>query len=523
MISEDNHTKLRKRYDHKILGAEDLASLFPLDSRTEVIVMCHGTFDLVHPGHIRHLLYAKSKGDVLVVSLTCDVHVDKANYRPYVPQELRAINLAALELVDYVVIDLNPVPLENLGIIRPNIFVKGFEYSSSGLLPKTEQEQELVESYGGAMIFTPGDIVFSSSAIINAQPPDLADDKLASLMEGEDITFADLRNTLSEIARLSVHLVGDTIVDTITRCEMIGANGKTPTFSVRFESKKDFVGGAGIVAKHMAAAGASVSFSTVLGDDEYGRYVADDFRNSDVLFDPIIDKTRPTTNKNAFVAGGYRLLKVDSLDNRAISEKILSKLVARISDVNVDATVFSDFRHGMFNSMTIPLLTAAIPDGQFKVADSQVASRWGNILEFQGFDLITPNEKEARFALSDQDTVVRPLGSELYRRAQCGVLFLKMGSRGMMVFRRGMDIQEDHRFFFNVDSFVDNLVDAVGAGDALLAYGSLALKVTGNAVIASILGSMAAAAECEYDGNIPVTPEVIRAKIERVEKRLFSS
>ena len=79
------------------------------------VIMCHGVFDVVHPGHVRHLLYAKSKADVLVASLTADRHILKANYRPYVPQELRAINLAAFEIVDYVVIDPEPTPLENIG------------------------------------------------------------------------------------------------------------------------------------------------------------------------------------------------------------------------------------------------------------------------------------------------------------------------------------------------------------------------------------------------------------------------
>ncbi len=521
MATPENKTELRKRYGHKILSASELAALHPFESREKTVVLCHGTFDLVHPGHIRHLLYAKGKGDILVVSLTCDAHIDKANYRPYVPQELRAINLAALELVDYVVVDENPTPLENLDVIRPNIFVKGYEYGAKGMHPKTAEEQKVVGSYGGTLIFTPGDIVYSSSAIINAAPPDLADDKLASLMEGEGLTFDDFRGALDKIVGTKVHLLGDTIVDTITRCEMIGANAKTPTFSVRYESRTDFVGGAGIVAKHMAAAGAKVTFSTVLGDDDYGAFVTDEFESSDVTFDPIVDETRPTVNKNAFVAGGYRLLKVDTLDNRAVSGSILDTLRDRVSGTDADVTVFSDFRHGIFNPDSIPVLSKAIPAGRFKTADSQVASRWGNILDFEGFDLITPNEKEARFALADQDTVVRPLGSELYRRANCNVLFLKLGSRGMMVFRRDLDAdRQDFRTFFSIDSFCDNVLDAVGAGDALLAYGTLALKVTGNAVISAVLGSMAAGAECERDGNIPITPEIIHAKINAAQTRL---
>ena len=69
-------------------------------------------------------------------------------------------------------------------------------------------------------------------------------------------------------------------------------------------------------------------------------------------------------------------------------------------------TVFSDFRHGIFNPNSIQKLLKAIPKKSFKTGDSQVASRWGNITEFKNFDLITPNEREARFSLADQDSTV---------------------------------------------------------------------------------------------------------------------
>src|SRR6266481_9149976 len=98
--------------------------------------MCHGTFDIVHPGHIRHLLYAKSKGDILIASLTADAHIAKANFRPFVPQELRALNLAALEVVDYVIVDDNPTPIENLLSIQPDYFAKGYEYNANGVHPR---------------------------------------------------------------------------------------------------------------------------------------------------------------------------------------------------------------------------------------------------------------------------------------------------------------------------------------------------------------------------------------------------
>jgi bifunctional ADP-heptose synthase (sugar kinase/adenylyltransferase) len=263
-----------------------------------------------------------------------------------------------------------------------------------------------------------------------------------------------------------------------------------------------------------------VAFSTVLGNDALKDFVLEDLKKIGVDIQAVIDPTRPTTNKNSFVAGGYRLLKVDTLDNRSVSEKTLEQLCGALGNAAVDAVVFSDFRHGIFSRETIPTLVKAIPGKVFRVGDSQVASRWGNILDFSDFDLITPNEKEARFALGDQDTVVRPLGSELYRQARCKTLILKMGERGLITFRAPVTESADSRQFFVIDSFAGHVVDAVGSGDALLAYATLAMKATGNEVIASILGSFAAGVECEKDGNIPVSPDDVRRKIKDIENHV---
>ncbi|MGH6994678.1 MAG: PfkB family carbohydrate kinase, partial [Stellaceae bacterium] len=221
--------------------------------------------------------------------------------------------------------------------------------------------------------------------------------------------------------------------------------------------------------------------------------------------------------KNAFICGDYRLLKVDKLDNRSISDHDAETIAAQIAETSSRAVVFSDFRHGLFNRRTIPALTAGIPSGAFRVADSQVASRWGNILDFKGFDLITPNEREARFAMADQDTGVRPLAAQLHENAACRMLILKLGDRGVLTCRPSKG--DDLRSFFVVDSFAQRVTDAVGAGDALLAYATLAMIADGSEVVATVLGSFAAALECEKDGNVPVSRDEVRQRLDQIERR----
>ncbi|MFC3053737.1 PfkB family carbohydrate kinase [Kordiimonas pumila] len=509
----------RKLVSPKIKTRQQLRDLIGARPRSKKVIICHGTFDVVHPGHVRHLLYAKSKADILIASLTCDQHVTKADMRPYVPEHLRAINLAAFEMVDYVIIDDNPTPIETIKFLEPDYFAKGYEYVAGNIPPKTQEEMAALEPFGGEMIFTPGDIVYSSSRFIESAPPNISTEKLMVLMQEENFDFGDMRAALGQFAGMKVHIVGDTIVDSFTRCSMIGGMTKTPTMSVRFEEKVDYVGGAGIVAKHLCAAGADVTFSTVLGDDNLAAFVLDDLEKSGVNCQPIIDPTRPTTNKNAFVASDYRLLKVDTLDNRSISDKIVKKLQKQIASENAAIVVFSDFRHGIFNKHTIGDLVSAIPDGAYRVADSQVASRWGNITEFKGFDLITPNEREARFALGDQDSVMRPLATELFKKAECKTLILKLGARGILTYRTRPE--GDPRTIISVDSFADTVLDAVGAGDALLAYASLAMVATGgNEALASVLGNIAAGLECEYDGNETVKPGAILERLARIENAI---
>lgn len=516
MVSVPDPLKLKAQYGHKIKTLDQLAEAIGPRPRPQSVIMCHGTFDIVHPGHLRHLMYAKEKADLLIASVTADEHIMKANHRPYVPQELRAANLAALEMVDFVIVDPNATPIEHMQVLQPDFFAKGYEYFANGVPPKTQEELNTLADYGGEMVFTPGDIVYSSSAIIESSPPNLGIEKLLALMDSEGIGFDDLRTVLHGLTGLKAHVVGDTIVDTYSHCSLLGATAKSPTFSVKHDFSERFAGGAAVVARHMKTAGADVTFTTVLGDDELRQYVIDDLEKAGVHTSAHIDATRPTTHKERFITDGYKMLQVDRVDNRSIGPRLMDAMTRSLRETASDLVIFSDFRHGIFNRQTIGELRAAIPAGAVTAADSQVSNRWGNILDFTGFDLITPNEREARFALGDQDSVVRPLALELFRQARARFLILKLGERGVISYRTP---GPQPREFFTIDSFVEHLVDPIGAGDALLSYASLAVARTNNIVIASILGALGAAVVCERQGNTPVSPHEVDEKISALERR----
>lgn len=152
----------------KILEFEDLVKKTKvLKSRGKKIVLCHGCFDLMHIGHIKYFQASKKMGDVLIVTLTPDIYVDKGPDRPVFNQDLRAESIAALECVDYVAVNKWPTAEDTLRLLRPDIYVKGQEFEKlEDKTGKIQKEYEVIKQIGAEIRFT-HERVFSSTKLIN--------------------------------------------------------------------------------------------------------------------------------------------------------------------------------------------------------------------------------------------------------------------------------------------------------------------------------------------------------------------
>ncbi|OGP53806.1 MAG: hypothetical protein A2Y65_12670 [Deltaproteobacteria bacterium RBG_13_52_11] len=152
----------------KILNLQELAEqVGRLRSEGKKIVHCHGSFDLMHPGHIKYFQAAKKMGDCLVVTVTPDRYVDKGEGRPVFNEVLRAESIAALECVDFVAINHWPTAVEALRLLKPHIYVKGQEFENlEDKTGKIQREYDVTQQIGCEMRFT-HEIVFSSTELLN--------------------------------------------------------------------------------------------------------------------------------------------------------------------------------------------------------------------------------------------------------------------------------------------------------------------------------------------------------------------
>ena len=368
----------KNNFQKKIITLENLKKKKITD-----LILCHGVFDIVHPGHIRHLTYGKNIGGTLVVSVTSDRFVNKGTNRPMVNEKLRCFNLAALEIVDYVLINDKSTSIDLIKKIKPKYYLKGFEYSNL-YNPKTIEEINILKKNNGEILYSPSDIVFSSSNIIEKKiVTNYENENLIFLIKQNKIKFSELRNIINSFTTLKVNVLGDSIQDQNIITNHNYTLNKTPTLSLTVKDEKNYIGGAAIVAMHLRKAGANVNFFSFVGNDKYGKFILRKLKKEKIKLFVEVLKNKVTNLKQSYYAQNYNLLKVSKVNTQNLNEYEINKIFLNLKKNQSDINVFSDFRHGIFNKKSINVFIKALKKKSIKVADSQIASRWGNILDFK--------------------------------------------------------------------------------------------------------------------------------------------
>jgi len=371
-----------------------------------VIVQCHGCFDILHPGHLRHLAWAKQQGDLLVVSVSGDGVVGKGLQRPYVPQDLRAENIAALEVVDYVTIDHNNWAGPALEALRPDIYVKGKEFQDvyDG---RFGRERQLVESYGGRIHFSSGEVIYSSTKIIQDYKDKLepVPEQVRAFCRRHNITEQRLQQLIEQFSKKKILVVGDTIIDKYIHCDRLGMSADAPVLVVRPQEFHTFLGGAAIVAQHIQSFGAQVQFLSVVGNDPDAEYARAELAKRHVPAQLIADSSRPSTVKTRYLSDGKKLLNVNTFHDHNLDSATTAQVLAEIDKIasSVDCIAICDFSYGV---VTVPIIEALCKIGVERrapiIGDVQSSSQMGNVARLKGVTLTTPSEREARLALCDR-------------------------------------------------------------------------------------------------------------------------
>jgi rfaE bifunctional protein kinase chain/domain/rfaE bifunctional protein nucleotidyltransferase chain/domain len=455
----------------KLLDIDALAErLDALRAEGKKIVLAHGVFDLLHVGHIRHLAEAKNLGDVLVVTLTEDVRVNKGPDRPAFTESLRAESLAALEMVDYVSVSrfANAVPV--IGKLRPDVYVKGPDYKDAArdITGGISEEESAVRAAGGVLHITE-DVTFSSSTLINKYLPsyDLhVQEYLARFRERYSVQ--DVVAGLDLLRTMNVVVVGEAILDEYVYCDQMGKSAKDPVLAMRYARTETYAGGALAVANHLAEFCQSIELITYLGASDANEKFVRSSLKPKVRANFIYKSDSPTILKRRYVERtlGSKLFEVYVINDEPLGpddERELCGLIgARIG--SADAIVCSDFGHGLLTDSAKTLLCES---GRFLAVNTQINAaniRFHAISNYPRADYVCVNEGELRLDARNRHNDIADLVGGLAPKLHCDRFLVTQGSSGVTFFDGGQR--------YTSPALATNVLDRTGSGDAVLALTS---------------------------------------------------
>ena len=469
--SDISSRTLPRRARNKIRSIDELGKTAEkIRAEGRKVVLCHGIFDLLHMGHVRHLEAARREGSVLFVTLTADEFVNKGPGRPVFTAQLRAEMLGSLEYVDWVGINENPTAEPVIKAIKPDIYVKGSDYkdSENDITGKILTEQETIEKHGGKVVYT-DEITFSSSTLIN-QHLGVYEPTLQQHLEGmrAENRLPELIAVLDGLKNTKVLLIGDAIIDEYKYVQALGKSPKENMIATLFKDHEVFAGGVFAAANHIADFCDHVEVITSFGSyDSYEELVRDSLKSNIKLY-PIYRREAPTTRKCRYVDTGYalrKLFEVYYMDDTPLSKEGEASLNALIEErmKDVDVVVVTDFGHGLLAKGTIELLTEKAPFLAVNAQSNSANHGYNLISKYGRADYICIDQPEARLAVrdkfSDMDTII---SSILPKVIDCPKMVITHGKYGCYA-------HDLNNTIIKIPALTSTIVDTVGAGDAFFA------------------------------------------------------
>lgn len=487
----------------KIKTFEELKPILENEKRKgHRIIHCHGVFDLLHPGHIRHFEEAKKLGDCLVVTITSDRFVNKGPGRPAFNQWLRLESLASLSAVDYVVLNDEPTAVGAIYSLKPNIYVKGSEYRdmSKDITGKISDEAQAVEGHGGSIYYTE-DITFSSSSLINQfiEPQSQEVKNFISQIKSKH-SIDELLSKVEHLKDLKVAVIGDAIIDIYQYASPLGQSGKGLHMSAVCHEKEVFLGGSLIIANHIADFVKEVQLVTSIGTScPYHTFIEQNLMPN-VRRNFLSSKNTQTLTKKRYVMQDgnqlHKLFETYSSNDNLLSDQEKQAFISKIKEAsaNADLVLVCDFGNGLIDESIADELCQL---KNFLAVNTQTNSgnRGYNLIsKYKKTDFISLNEPELRLAAHDRLNPLADVIKKLRRNISCPKISVTGGVRGIFSF-------EENDLTACVPALSLNAIDRVGAGDSYLALASLCLAGGWNLMSASFLGAIAAAMDVQIVGN----------------------
>lgn len=438
----------------------------------KIIGLCHGVFDILHPGHIEHFQEAKKNCDFLICSITADKFVKKGPGQPLNSEQERLNFLKNIKLIDKVIITNSDSAIKIINQIKPDYYFKGADYNikNSDTLGNLKKESEAVKSIGGKLFITKTNIKSSSKLFNKFFVKQTIEQKKYIKNLSTKYNENYLKELYENISKLEVNLIGEVILDEYIFCDVIGTTTKDPCLSVKIDSKNLHGGGIISVANLLSPFVKRVNLITNRNSEKIKKYLP--HRNIFIKSLPYVGsyqkKTRYLTT-NRF----NKVFQTSNITSYEYNYKsILNKLNRIFNNLNFKNLLVFDFGLGMFNNEVISLLNKKHKKKIYLGLNVQTNSNnYGfNIIgKFKFANLISLDLNEYKLFLQNKHlnylTIIKKFRNQKNVQFQkANITLNKHGS----VFFSGNYKSKD-KFIIKSPVFSNKIVDTTGCGDAYFA------------------------------------------------------
>lgn len=488
--------------ENKILKFEDLEKkIKKLKSIKKDIVLCHGVFDLLHIGHIKHLEESKKLGNILIVSLTSDRFVNKGPGKPFFSEKQRLYALTSLKVVDYVVLNDYLTSEKVIQKIKPTIYSKGPDYKNQNkdFTGQIKKEVSIVEKYKGKVIFTKSE-TNTSSGLINQFLKKKSNNEIKIVNKiKKTYSFPLIKKNFEKLQSLKVLVIGELIIDDYNFCEALGKSGKEPILVLKDLYNEQYIGGTGAICRHLSEFCKQISLITNIGEkSDKLSFIKKNLKFcKDIKF--IKKKNSPTIIKKRFIdkINLNKVLGVYTLNDESLIKQdenkfnnILSKKLPKF-----DLVIVSDYGHGLISKQSAKLICKKSKSLALNLQINASNFGYHNIENYNNLDFLILNEREIRHEFRDRTCSLEILMKKLVLKKKIKVLLVTRGKSGSVLYN-----QKKKKFIY-CDAYANKIVDKIGSGDAMLALTSVFLKCGFSEPLSILSGSLAAAQSVETVAN----------------------
>jgi rfaE bifunctional protein kinase chain/domain len=487
---------------NKIYSLNDLKKVILIEkNKNKKIILCHGVFDLLHIGHIKHLKKAKELGNILVATITPDKYVNKGPGKPVFNENLRSEAIAAIRFVDYVAINNTPTAVNPLRIIKPNIYCKGKDYKNinDDLTGEIKNELKEIKKNNGKIVFT-DELTFSSSRLINRSTDffSLNQKKILKRIRN-NFNFEKIKTYIDNFKQLKILVIGEAIIDQYNFCEAVGKSGKEPILVLKEKKKEQYLGGALSIARNLSVFSKKISIISMLGENK--NYLNDIKKQlpKNIKTNFIFKENSPTIVKKRYVddISKSKIIGVYDINDQILNdkdEKIFNKLLLKEIDKH-DMVIVSDYGHGLISKKSASLICHK---AKFLALNAQVnATNFGyhTIGNYKNFNTLIINEREIRHEMRDNNIKLEILMKNLSKEKNIKNIIVTRGASGAILYYK-----PKNKFYYS-DAYAHKILDKTGAGDTMLSIIAPLIKGNINKDVVLLISSLAAAQSVEFMGN----------------------